>query len=678
MLRRAIEENSLNLQKIRYPDLKVYFGLDQLPYFTEGVLTIGTFDGLHHGHRTIIKQVIKKAKEVNGESILMTFDPHPRKIVFPNDNSLKLLTTLTEKIKLLTETGLDNLVIVPFDIAFSQISPSQYVEQIIIESIMAKHVIIGYDHRFGLNRAGNFDFLKEYESKGLFSLIEIPEQQINDIKVSSSKIRNNLNRGNIQEANQQLSHPYIFTGQIKHGLKLASGLGYPTANINISQSDKLIPKHGTYAAECLLNGKVYNGMVYIGKSKTLHTSDRLSIEMNIFHQFDHEFYEEELEIRLLEYIRSDEKYASKEELLFNIDQDKIACENFFNLRDSQSLCTIAVLNYNGRKHIETYLPSLENSSSSSTDLLVIDNASTDNSLNYLRESHLDISLIELRENHGFAGGYNEGLTELSSKYVALVNSDLRGTDNWLDPIIELMENEPNVGAVQPKVLSDTTPDQFEYAGASGGFIDAYGFPFCRGRLFDQVEADHNQYDSIEEVFWTTGAAMVIRTDLFKSLGGFDASFFAHMEEIDLCWRIKGLGYKLKVVPQSTVYHLGGGTLDYSSPNKTFLNFRNNWLILLGNLESSQLIKVILVRMILDNVYIMKHILSGKLNHAMAIIKAHISVLKRIRATSAKRRINSYHKNRSGKKSNMTGMYSLLLPWRYFVLGQKKFSELSKR
>ena len=641
------------------------------------MLTIGTFDGVHHGHRTIIDQVIAKAQEIDGQSILMTFDPHPRKVVFPNDDSLRLLTTLPEKIKLLSKTGLDHLVIVPFNVAFSQISPSEYVEKIIINRIGAKHVIIGYDHRFGLNRAGNFDFLKEYEVQEHFELSEIPEQQIADIKVSSSKIRTNLDGGNIEEANKQLTHPYIMSGVITHGLKLAGDLGYPTANIDIDTSDKLIPKYGTYAAECLLNDDLYQGMVYIGEGKTLQSNQRLSIEMNIFHQFDYEFYGDDLEIRLLSYIRPDQTFDSREELIFNINQDKVDCLNYFHQKNYINLpkCCVAVLNYNGEEHLANYLPTLTNSSSEDFQLTVIDNASTDDSITLLKRNHPDVHLVELIENHGFAGGYNEGLRDISSKYIALVNSDIRGTEGWLDPLISVLESEPNICAVQPKILSDQIPEQFEYAGAAGGYIDQYGFPFCRGRIFDDVEDDNGQYDSNEEVFWTSGAAMVIRTSLFKKLDGFDASFFAHMEEIDLCWRMKKLGYTLKVVPSSTVYHLGGGTLNYGSPRKTFLNFRNNWKMLLTNKPKDELWRVIPIRVLLDTVYIIKNLLSGRASHASAIIKAHIAVLKQRKDLTAKRRLLRYQSIRSQSTENQTGMVKLLLPWQYFIRKKKIYSQL---
>jgi riboflavin kinase/FMN adenylyltransferase len=659
--------------------LKVHRGLDHLPVFNGAVLTIGTFDGVHHGHRTIIKQVIEKAKNTEGESILMTFDPHPRQVVFPNDDSLRLLTTLDEKIKLLSDTGLDHLVVVPFNIAFSQISSTEYVEKIIIDKIGAAHVVIGYDHKFGLNRGGNFDFLKEYAQAGHFELTEIPEQQIADLRVSSTKIRTNLISGNISEANQQLSNPYILSGIITKGLKLAGALGYPTANIDIQSQDKLIPRLGTYAAECLLNDQVYNGMVYIGEGKTLQSEHRLSVEMNIFHQFDYQFYEDELEIRLLYFVRPDQTFDSKEQLIFNIDQDKLDCLNFFEERDysNQSSCCIAILNYNGAHHLANYLPSLLQSSED-FDLVVIDNASTDESVSFLKKKYPEVQLIELDENHGFAGGYNEGLRNIAHKYVALVNSDIRGTDGWLDTLIQVLDNELDVCAVQPKILADKTPDHFEYAGASGGYIDRYGFPFCRGRVFDNVEKDEGQYDSTEEVFWTSGAAMVMRTSVFKKLGGLDASYFAHMEEIDLCWRMKKLGYKLKVVPKSTVYHLGGGTLNYGSQKKTFLNFRNNWKMLMTNTSKGRIWKIIFTRSLLDVAYFFKSLLSGKPKHALAIVKAHIAVVKQVKELRSKRQILSYQTQRSQAVENLTGMADVLLPWQYFIKKKKIYSQITHK
>jgi len=418
-------------------------------------------------------------------------------------------------------------------------------------------------------------------------------------------------------------------------------------------------------------------MVYIGEGKTLQSEHRLSVEMNIFHQFDYQFYEDKLEIRLLHFVRPDQTFESKDELVFNIDQDKIACLNYFDEHNypNQSKCNVAVLNYNGAHHLANYIPTLLKSASTDFELTVIDNASTDDSVTFMRKEYPDIQLVELDENFGFAGGYNQGLKHISNKYIALVNSDIRGTEGWLDPLIELLENESDVCAVQPKILADKTPEYFEYAGASGGYIDSYGFPFCRGRIFDHVEKDEGQHNTTEEVFWTSGAAMVMRTSLYKKLEGLDASYFAHMEEIDLCWRMKKLGYKLKVVPTSIVYHLGGGTLNYSSPNKTFLNFRNNWKMLMTNSTRGALWKIIPARAILDVIYFLKNLLSGKPKHAFAIIKAHVAILKQLKDIRLKRRKLSFQTNRSASVENLFGMHSLLLPWQYFIGKKKLFSQL---
>lgn len=658
--------------------MKVHYNIEQLPTFQQAVLTIGTFDGVHHGHRAILEQVVTKAKEVGGESILMTFDPHPRKVVFPNDDSLKIISTLEEKIKLLETTGIDHLIVYPFTVEFSQINPAIYIEEVLVKKVQAKHIIIGYDHRFGLNRSGDINFLKEYADHGVFTIDEISEQQINDLKVSSSKIRTHLLEGEIEKANIQLEHPFVLSGKIKKGLKLAGSLGYPTANLAIENSDKLIPAHGTYAASCRLDNKVYNGMVYIGMGKTLQTKERLSVEMNIFHSFRDAFYNEELEIQLLKYIRPDQLFNSKEELLYNIHTDKVECENHFNsLAKSNAKCTIAILNWNGVDHLKKYLGSMKDSCSSDFELCVIDNASTDHSVEFLKNEFPECRVIQLQENHGFAEGYNQGLKDITTPYIAIVNSDVMATKKWLDPIIDILDQDPLVSAVQPKILSDTNKDSFEYAGAAGGYIDQYGYPFCRGRVFDHCENDEGQYDSEQEIFWSTGAAMVVRNDVFKITGGFDGDFFAHMEEIDLCWRMKQLGYKIMVAPKATVYHLGGGTLNYESPNKTFLNFRNNWWMLLKNLDKNQRFKVFSVRIFLDIAFLGLNLIKGKFDHAKSIVKAHKEVISSRSSLRAKKEQLGFAKSRFKSVDNKVGMYTILSPWRYFVNGQKTFNELTK-
>lgn len=655
--------------------MEVHFGLDHLPPFKDAVLTIGVFDGVHHGHRAIIKKVVDKAKSTGGESILMTFDPHPRKIVFPNDQSLKLISTLDEKIKLLKDSGLDHVIVAPFTVEFSQINPYVYTEKILMEKIKARHIIIGYDHRFGLNRAGDLNLLKAYADEGHFTLEEIPRQDIDHLAVSSSKIRLNLQNGNIGQANRQLEHPFILSGKIKKGLKAAGEMGYPTANIQVDDTDKLIPAFGTYAAKCLLGDTYYEGMCYIGESKTLQQQGRLSIEMNIFHHFSFPFYEESLEIHLLEYIRRDQIFRSKEELLFNIRQDKIECEVYFSEQKRSDLkTTIAVLNWNGVDYLRKYIPSLRNSSKSRFEVVLIDNASTDGSIAYVTEHFPDIRIVALEQNYGFAEGYNRGLIDINTPYIAIVNSDIKATEFWLDPIINLLESDEKIGAVQPKILSLEKPDYFEYAGASGGYMDKLAYPFCRGRILNQLEQDSGQYNQSRETFWASGAAMVVRNDVFKRLRGFDPDFFAHMEEIDLCWRMKKIGHKVCVQPSSSVFHLGGGTLQYASPKKAFLNFRNNWWMLTKNESLRNLLWILPLRFVFDMAFAVKSLMDNA-KISWAIMKAYGSIIKSIPLTRSKRQVMSFYNNRYGAFSNSKGRMTIILPISFYILKKKKFNQL---
>ncbi len=662
--------------------MEVHYDLEKLPDFTNAVITIGAYDGVHHGHRAIIQKIVDLSKEVNGESILMTFHPHPRKIVFPKDKSLRLITTHQEKLDLLSETGLDHVVIVPFTIEFSQISPEEYIEKILIEKLKAKHVVIGYDHKFGLNRSGDIHLLKAYADHEVFKIYEIPEQDINDLKVSSTEIRKHLQEGRIAEANTLLHHPFLLSGKITQGLKLAGSLGYPTANIKIDDEDKLIPKHGTYAARCTLGDELYDGMVYIGQSKTLHDGSRLSVEMNIFHEFRETFYGEALKIHLLKYIREDQVFDEKEELLYNIAQDKIACENFFRFHPDQQSeeLTIAILNWNGREHLAKYLPTMYDSYSGAYRIAVIDNDSDDGSTDYLRQYHPEVQIISLAENFGFAEGYNRGMEHIDTPYVAIVNSDVAATSGWLDPIMQRYraDKERRIAAIQPKILADQRRDYFEYAGAAGGFIDAYGYPFCRGRLFDDVEQDRGQYDTAQEIFWATGAAMVVRTDVFRVLGGFDGDFFAHMEEIDLCWRMKQAGYQIWCEPASTVYHLGGGTLNYNTPRKTFLNIRNNWWMTQANWPESERAPKARTRWVLDWAFILLNILKGKSEQAKSILKAKKEAKTNKHKVQKKRSAIQYHKKRYGGSYNSTGTYQGLIPVQYFLKSKKRFDQIADK
>ncbi|MDF1675256.1 MAG: glycosyltransferase family 2 protein, partial [Vicingaceae bacterium] len=238
---------------------------------------------------------------------------------------------------------------------------------------------------------------------------------------------------------------------------------------------------------------------------------------------------------------------------------------------------VVILNWNGKHFLEKFLPSLIEHTSFA-ELIVADNCSTDDSLSFLKENFPQIRIITLAENYGFAKGYNEALKQVNSDVYVLLNSDVEVTENWLQPCLEILKKDNDMAACQPKIKAFHQKTYFEYAGAAGGFIDKYGYPFCRGRIFETLEEDNNQYDEEIEIFWATGACLVIRADIYHELNGLDSFFFAHMEEIDLCWRIQNRGKKIKYVPQSTVFHVGGGTLHKSKPQKTFLNFRNNLIM----------------------------------------------------------------------------------------------------
>jgi GT2 family glycosyltransferase len=286
---------------------------------------------------------------------------------------------------------------------------------------------------------------------------------------------------------------------------------------------------------------------------------------------------------------------------------------------------IVILNWNGKKLLEQFLPSvIAHSKREWADVIVADNASSDDSISFLSETYPDLQVIQLDKNYGFAEGYNKALQELSHTYFVLLNSDVEVSTNWLDPIYSQFENDPKIAVAQPKIKAFHNKTKFEHAGASGGFIDYLGYPFCRGRILDQIENDTQQYDSEMDIFWASGAALFIRAELYKEVGGLDGDFFAHMEEIDLCWRIKNRGYRIIAEPKSTVYHVGGATLPYNSPNKLFLNFRNNLFMLHKNLPENKLYSILLQRMILDGVAAIKFLLGGEFSNFGAVFKAHLS------------------------------------------------------
>ena len=283
---------------------------------------------------------------------------------------------------------------------------------------------------------------------------------------------------------------------------------------------------------------------------------------------------------------------------------------------------IVILNWNGKKLLEQFLPSVIEHSKEAT-IYVADNASTDDSVGFVKSNFPSVKIIENKVNGGYAKGYNDALKNLEEDIFCLLNSDIEVTENWLSPIVETFKKEPNTVIIQPKLLDYKRKDYFEYAGAAGGFIDKFGYPYCRGRIFDTIEKDLGQYNDISDIFWASGACLFIRNLVFKELEGFDESFFAHMEEIDLCWRAKNLGYDIKYVGTSEVYHVGGATLNSTNPKKTYLNFRNSLYTLTKNAKGN-LFLLIFTRLILDGVAGIKFLFELKPKHVLAIIHAHFS------------------------------------------------------
>jgi len=296
---------------------------------------------------------------------------------------------------------------------------------------------------------------------------------------------------------------------------------------------------------------------------------------------------------------------------------------------------VVILNWNGQKLLEQFLPSVM-SYSKEADIYVIDNASTDDSAAFLQEKHPDIQIVRLDKNYGYAGGYNRGLAQIDADVYALVNSDLEVTENWLLPVIETFETDPKTAIVQPKIKDYKNRKKFEYAGAAGGYLDFFGYPYCDGRILFKIEEDKGQYEQNKDIFWASGACLFIRKPVFEQLQGFDESFFAHQEEIDLCWRAYHAGHRVRYVADSTVYHLGGASLNNQNPFKTYLNFRNNLLMLLKNLPAVYLFPVIFTRLILDGLAGIVFLFQGKPLHTWAIVKAHFGFYKRIPAAWKKR------------------------------------------
>tara|TARA_B100001094_G_scaffold305992_1_gene336331 strand:- start:749 stop:1762 length:1014 start_codon:yes stop_codon:yes gene_type:complete len=332
---------------------------------------------------------------------------------------------------------------------------------------------------------------------------------------------------------------------------------------------------------------------------------------------------------------------------------------------------VVILNWNGEKLLKEFLPSVVRSIPNYAEIIIADNASNDNSVNFLKANYPQLKIIENQSNGGFAKGYNEALKLLNHPYLVLLNSDIETPNNWVEPVINFMESNPDIGAAMPKILHYKKKSNFEYAGAAGGFIDKWGYPFCRGRIFNELEEDYGQYNNNIPVFWATGACLFVRNEIFKNLNGFDEFFFAHMEEIDLCWRIQRAGFKIYAIGASHVFHLGGGTLNKLSPRKTFLNFRNNLLLLIKNDVSKGFWFRLIQKLTLDGVASLKFLLEGDFNHFFAILKAHFSFYYALpKYMKIRKKLKLELKN-----NNIIGIYTKSIIKSHFIQKKNCFSDL---
>ncbi len=327
---------------------------------------------------------------------------------------------------------------------------------------------------------------------------------------------------------------------------------------------------------------------------------------------------------------------------------------------------IVILNWNGKKLLEQFLPSVVKYSQEAK-IYVADNASTDESKSFLTDNFKEVVIIQNKTNGGFAKGYNDALKNLKEDLLILLNNDVEVTQNWLQPIINEFNQDSSLVAAQPKILDFKNKNYFEYAGAGGGFIDQFGYPFCRGRIFNSIERDKGQYNDIKKIFWATGACLIIKNNEFKELNGFDEKFFAHQEEIDLCWRIQKTGGTIKYIGNTTVFHVGGATLSNYDPTKTFYNFRNSLLMLIKNVNSSKVWVILFVRLLLDGIAGLSFLIQGKWKHTLAIVKAHLSFYCLL---------PSYVNNQSKNKKNIRYYLIKSIVWNYFIRKNRIFKNLN--
>lgn len=336
---------------------------------------------------------------------------------------------------------------------------------------------------------------------------------------------------------------------------------------------------------------------------------------------------------------------------------------------SKPSVAVVILNWNGKSLLEKFLPGVCNSVYENLQLILGDNASGDGSVDYVRTHFPMIRIIENEQNYGFAEGYNQILARVDADYLVLLNSDVEVPPNWIEPVIAAMETDVQIAAAQPKIKWQKDKSQFEYAGAAGGFLDCHAFPFCQGRIFNEVEADLGQYEQQREIFWASGAAFFIKSEYWKLSGGLDPDLFAHMEEIDLCWRLKNMGLKVIYCPAAEVYHVGGATLDAKNPYKAYLNFRNNLIMLQKNLPLGEVYFAILIRMCIDFVAWLQFAVKGEFKFVSAVSKAHYQFLLQLKKTAAKRT------KKQLPFSGHTGVYPGSVVWAFFIKGVRKFNAL---
>jgi GT2 family glycosyltransferase len=344
---------------------------------------------------------------------------------------------------------------------------------------------------------------------------------------------------------------------------------------------------------------------------------------------------------------------------------------------------VVILNWNGVKYLRQFLPSVLSSAWPDLDIIVGDNASTDGSVEFLKAEYPSISIVQNDQNYGFTGGYNKVLSQVDADYYVLLNSDVEVFPGWITPVINLMESDPLIAAAAPKIKAFNQPGYFEHAGAAGGFIDEFGYPFCQGRMFYEIEADNGQYQQSKEVFWATGAAMFVKKHCWDEAGGFDDRFFAHMEEIDLCWRLKNMGYKIMYCAESEVLHMGGGTLNAENPFKTFLNFRNNLLLLQNNLPFWRAFFTIGFRIWMDLLALFRFLSEGKRKDAWAVSRAHQNFFLGLFKKSEKPKVRKAEgKNAADAATSLPtahslqkGMYKGSIVWDFFVKKKRHFTDL---